>query len=66
MSFPKTIRATDLGEFWTDTEVHPLDDTPVLVCQDPDGGAVQPDTPAMELMKEMARRYNLYTMRNRT
>lgn len=58
---PNKIRATDLGEFWSDTEDHPLDNDVLICCTDPDGSeheAVQPDTPAMELMHEMARRYN--------
>ena len=56
------IRATDLGEFWTDRGELGADDA-LLCCTDPDGSdheAVQPGSSAMDLMQEMARRYNVH------
>lgn len=57
--FPALIRATDLGEFLTDQDSEEVSDDVLLCCSDLDG-PVQPDSSAMELMDEMARRYNVH------
>lgn len=57
--FPTVIRATDLGEFLTDEDSEDTSDDVLLCCSDLDG-PVQPDSSAMELMEEMARRYNAH------
>lgn len=63
MSFPKTIVALDLGEFWTeaqDAETGYYEADELLFSCNEDGSPVQPDSQAYELMQEMARRYNAY------